>query len=108
MTWIPAEIVGQMTGLYSRTNGAVNHAGGVFRFFPVIMSARQGCVPILPQHFKTHMAKILTRVMDQSHGGVPISNTRDTDLVLTDNVAVLVEPLEVLLLALTAQQEDKL
>ena len=49
---------------------------------------------------------ILGRVVDQSHCGTSIGNTKITDLVFTDDAVVFAESLEVQVMALKALHEE--
>ena len=74
-------------------------------FFPVNSGVRQGCV-LAPSLFNTCMDWVLDRVVDQSHCGASVGNTKITDLVFADDAVILAESLEVLVLALEALHED--
>ena len=52
------------------------------------------------------MESVLDRVVDQSHCGASIGNTRVTDLVFADDAVILAESLEVLVMALEALHEE--
>ena len=102
---IPARIIGLLTGLYTGTESAVKFGGGVSSFFPVNSGVRQGCV-LAPSLFNTCMDWVLGRVVDQSHCGASVGNTRVTDLVFADDAVILSESLEVLVMALEALHEE--
>ena len=91
---IPAEIIGLLTSMYSGTESAVNCEGGVSIFFPVHKRVRQGCV-LAPLLFNSCMDWVLGRVVDQSHCGASVGNTKITDLVFADNAVIFTESLEV-------------
>ena len=102
---IPARIIDLMTGLYSGTESAVKCGGGISSFFPVNSGVRQGCV-LAPSLFNTCMDWVLGRVVDQSHCGASVGNTKVTDLVFADDAVLLAESLEVLVMALEALHEE--
>ena len=102
---IPARIIGLLTGLYSGTVSAVKCGGGESSFFPVNTGVRQGCV-LAPSLFNTCMDWVLGRVVEQSHCGVSVGNTKITDLVFADDAAIFAESLEVLVMALEALHEE--
>ena len=97
---ISAGIIGLLSDLYSGTESAVKCCGGVFSFFPVHTGARQGCI-LASSLFNTCMDWVLGRVVNQSHCGAFVSNTKITDLGFT-----LAESLEVLVMALEALHEE--
>ena len=74
-------------------------------FFPVNTGVRQGCV-LAPSLFNTCMDWVLGRVVEQSHCGASVSNTKITDLVFADDAAIFGESLEVLVMALKALHEE--
>ena len=92
---IPARIIGLLTGLYSGTVSAVKCGGGVASFFPVNTGVRQGsgqcaCCSITFQHMHG-----LGRVVEQSHCGASVGNTKITDLVFADDdAAILAESMK--------------
>ena len=102
---IPAGIIDLLTGLYSGTESAVKCGRGMSCFFPVNSGVRQGCV-LAPSLFNTCMDWVLDRVVDQSHCGASVGNTKITDLVFADDAVILAESLEVLVLALETLYED--
>lgn len=102
---IPAKIIGLMTGLYSGTESAVKCGGGISAFFPVNSGVRQGCV-LAPSLFNTCMDWILGKVVDRSHCGASVGNTRVTDLAFADDAVILAESLDVLVVALEALNEE--
>ena len=102
---IPARIIGLLTGLYSGTVSAVKCGGGESSFFPVNTGVRQGCV-LAPSLFNTCMDWVLGRVVEQSHCGVSVGNTKITDLVFADDAAIFAVSLEVLVMALEALHEE--
>ena len=101
-----ARIIGLLTGLYSGTVSAVKCGGGVSSFSPVNTGVRQGCV-LAPSLFNTCMDWVLGRVVEQSHCGASVGNTKITDLVFADDAAILAESLEVLVMALEALHEEE-
>ena len=102
---IPPRIIGLLTGLYSETVSAVKCGKGVSSFFPVNTGVRQGCV-LAPSLFNTCMDWILGRVVDQSHCGASVGNTKITDLVFADDAVIFAESLEVLVMALEVLHEE--
>ena len=71
-------------------------------FFPVNTGVRQGCV-LAPSLFNTCMDWVLLgRVVEQSHCGASVSNTKIADLVFADDTAIFAESLEVLVRVLKA------
>ena len=92
---IPLGIVGLLTGLYSGTESAVKCGAGVSSFFPVSTRVRQGCV-LAPSLFNACMDWVLGRVVDQSHCGASVGNTKITDLVFADDAVIFAETLEIL------------
>ena len=100
-----ARIIGLLTGLYSGTVSAVKCGGGVSSFSPVNTGVRQGCV-LAPSLFNTCMDWVLGRVVEQSHCGASVGNTKITDLVFADDAAIFAESLEVLVMALEALHEE--
>ena len=49
---------------------------------------------------------VLGRVVEQSHCGASVGNTKITDLVFADDAAIFAESLEVLVMALEALHEE--
>ena len=49
---------------------------------------------------------VLGRVVDQSHCGASVGNTKITDLVFADDAVIFAETLEILKLALGALHEE--
>ena len=84
---IPARIIGLLIDLYSGTVSAVKCGGSVSSFFPVNTGVRQGCVPA-PSLFNTCMDWVLGRVVEKSHCGASVGNTKITDLVFADDAAI--------------------
>ena len=82
--------------MYSGTESAVKCGGGrgVYNF-PVHAEVRQGWV-FAPSLFNTCMDWVLGRVVDQSHCGASVGNTKITDLVFADDAVIFAESLEVL------------
>ena len=80
----------------------VKGGGGVSSFFPVNMGARQGSV-LAPSILNTCMDWVLGRVVEQSHCGTSVGNTKITDL---DDAVIFAESLEVLAMALEALHEE--
>ena len=74
---------------------------GVSSFFAVHTGVRQGYV-LAPSLFNTCMDSILGRVVDQSHCGASVGNTKITDLVFADDAVIFAESLNVLVMALEA------
>ena len=74
-------------------------------FFPVNTGVRQSCV-LAPSLFNTCMDWVLGRVVEQSHCGASVGNTKITDLVFADDTAIFAESLEVLVMALKALYEE--
>ena len=79
--------------------------GVVSSFFPVHTGVRQGCV-LAPSLFNTYMDWVLVRVVDQSHCGASVGNTKITDLFFADGAVIFAESLEVLMMALEALQKE--
>ena len=52
------------------------------------------------------MDRVLIRVVDQSHCGTSVGNTKIIDLVFADNGVIFAESLEVLMMALEALHEE--
>ena len=102
---IPARIIGLITGLYSGTESAVKCGGGISSFFPVNSGVRQGCV-LAPSLFNTCMDWILGKVVDQSHCGASVGNTKITDLAFADDAVLFAESLDVLVMALNTLHEE--
>ena len=102
---IPARIIGLMTGLYSGTESAVKCGSGISDFFPVNSGVRQGCV-LAPSLFNTCMDWVLGKVVDQSHCGASVGNTKISDLVFADDAVLLAESLDVLVMALEVLHEE--
>ncbi len=102
---IPARTIGLLTGLFSRTESAVEWGAGLPSFFPVNAGVRQGCV-LASSLFNTCIGRVLGRVVDQSHYGASIINSRVTDLVFADDVVILAESLEVVVMALETLHEE--
>ena len=100
---IPARIIGLLSGLYSGTESAVECDGGVSSFFPVHKGVRQGCI-LAPSLFNTCMGWVPGRVVDQSHCGASVGNTKITDLVFANDAVIFTESLKVLVMALEALQ----
>ena len=101
---IPAEIIRLLSGLYFGTDSAVKCGGAVSTFFPVRTGVRLRCV-LAPSHFNTCRDWVLGRVVDQSHCGASVGNTKITDLVFADDAVIFAESLEVLVMALEALHE---
>ena len=74
-------------------------------FFPVNTGVGQGCVLAL-SFFNTCMDWVLGRVMDQSHGGASVGNTKITDIDFADDAVIFTESLEVLMMALEVLHEE--
>ena len=75
-------------------------------FFPVHTEVRQGCI-LAPSLFNTCMDLVLGRVVDQSHCGASVSNTKITDLVFADDAVIFAESLKVLVMDLEALHEEE-
>ena len=101
---ISARIIGLLIGLYSGTVSAVKCGGGVSSLRNVNTGVRQGCVPA-PSLFNTCTDWVLGRVVEQSHCGASVGNSKITDLVFADDAAIFAESLEVLVKALEALHE---
>ena len=65
----------------------------------------QGCV-LAPSLFNTCMDWVLGRVVDHSHCGASVGNTKITDLVFADDAVIFAESLEVLVIAFEALDEE--
>ena len=102
---IPAGIIGLLSGLYSRTKTPVKWWGLGRVLFSVNTRVRQGCV-LAPSLFNTCKDWVLGRVVDQSHCGASVGNTKITDFVFAYDAVIFVELLEVLVMALKALHED--
>ena len=102
---IPAGIIGLLTSLYSETESAVKCRGGHVQLLSCVIRVRQGCI-LAPLLFNTCMDWVLGRIMDQSHCGASVDNTKITDFVFADNAVIFAESLEVLVMALEALHED--
>ena len=74
-------------------------------FFLVNTGVKQGCV-LAPALFNTYMDWALGRVVEQSHCGASVGNTKITDLVFADDAVIFAEFLEVLVKALEALHEE--
>ena len=79
--------------------------GCVSRFFHVYSGVRQGYV-LAPSLFNTCKYWVLGRVVDQSHCGVSVGNTKITHLVFVDDAVIFTESLEPLMMALEALHEE--
>ena len=77
----------------------------MYSFFPVNIGVREGCV-LAPSLFNPCMDWVLGRVVEQSHCGASVGNTKITDLVFADDAAIFAESLEVLVMALEALHEE--
>ena len=81
--------------------------GGVSSFLPVHTGVRQGCV-LAPSLFNTCLDWVLGRIVDQSHCGASVGNTKITDF-FADDAVIFAESLEVLVLVLeTLYEKTKL
>ena len=83
------------------TESAVKCGRDVSSFFLVHTGMRQGCA-LAPSFFNTCMDWVLGRVVDQSHCGASVGNTKITDLVFADDAVIFTEWQEVLVMALEA------
>ena len=90
--------------MYSGTVSAVKCGGGVSSFFFVHTGVRQGSV-LAPSLFSTCMDWVLARVVEQSHCGASVGNTKITDFVFAEDAAIFAESLEVLVMAPEALHE---
>ena len=66
---------------------------------------RQGCV-LAPLLFSTCMDWVLGNVVDQSHCGASVGNTKITELVFADDAVIFAESLKILAMALEAQHKE--
>ena len=74
-------------------------------FFPLHTRVRQGCI-LAPSFFNTCMDWVLSRVVNESHCGASVGNTKITDLVFADDTVIFAESLEVLVMVLEALHEE--
>ena len=61
---------------------------------------------LAPSLFNTCMDWVLGRVVEESHCGASVGNTKITDLVFADDTPIFAESLEVLVMALEALHKD--
>ena len=66
---------------------------------------RQECVPA-SSLFNTCMDWVLGRVVNQSHSGASVDNTKITDLVFADDAVIFADLLKVLVMVLEALHEE--
>ena len=84
---ISAGIIGLLSGLYCGTESAVKCCGGVSSFFSVHTGVKQVCV-LAPSLSNTCMDWVLGRVVDQSHCGASVGNTKITGHVFADDTII--------------------
>ena len=73
--------------------------------YPASFLRIQGCV-LAPSLFNTSMDLVLGRVVNQSHCGAPVSNTKNTDLVFANDAVIFAESLKALVMALGVLHEE--
>ena len=108
---IPSGIIGLLTGLYSGAEIDLKCWGGVEGCWRVQLlfcgyGSETGMRLCSITFQYMYGLGILGRVVDQSHCGASVSNTKITDLVFVDDAVIFAESMEVLMMALEALHKE--
>lgn len=102
---IPTKIISLMKNLYTDTFSCVRVDGQLSDWFEVKSDVRQSCM-LAPDLFLAPMDWVLERTVHRGMFGVTLGDEIFTDLDFADDVALLVETLDVLNLALETMHHE--